>query len=340
MISLLWPWALLALPLPWLLSRWLPPVRAASRWVLPWVFGAPAEQSTSAAATAPTPRAAWILWLVWALCCLALTQPVRFDQFSSLKTSGRDLMLAVDISGSMRTEDMRIGGRRINRLDAVKAVLGDFIERRQGDRLGLILFGQQAFMITPLTLDRANVRYQLETSVVGLAGLDTAIGDALGLAVKRLRDRPQNQRIVLLLTDGVNSAGELSPDRATELAVELGVKVYTVGFGGDSDPGMFGFSFGSGGAEIDEAALQKMAESTGGRYFRARDVGELAGIYQALDQLEPIELEAPQRQHQRPLYHYPLALALLLLLIALLARRDKVEQTLRSANAESSGSGR
>ena len=337
MISLLWPWALIMLPIPWLLGRWLPPVRAGSRWVLPWVFGQSQAQTIPLAAEPSRPRAAWSWWLVWLLCCLALAQPVRFDQLSSLKTSGRDLMLAVDISGSMRTEDMRIAGRRINRLDAVKAVLGDFIDRRQGDRLGLILFGQQAFMVTPLTLDRANVRYQLETSVVGLAGLDTAIGDALGLAVKRLRDRPQNQRIVLLLTDGVNSAGEISPVRATELAVELGVKVYTIGFGGDGDPGMFGFSFGSNAAEIDEDALRSMSEATGGRYFRARDVGELAGIYQALDQLEPIELEAPQRQQQRPLYHYPLALALIVLLIVLLANRRISEGAPERAGTASGG---
>lgn len=313
MISLLWPWMLVLLPLPWLISRAWKGAQTQAGWVLPWVFGGPATTANMATTPVRRPRRTWLFWSAWFALCLAAAQPVRYDQLSGQKATGRDFMLAVDISGSMRYEDMRIGGRLVDRLAAVKAVLGDFVERREGDRLGLILFGQQAFLVTPLTLDRANVRYQLETSVVGLAGLDTAIGDALALAVKRLRERPASQRIVLLLTDGVNSAGEISPERATELAVELGVRVYTIGFGGDGEQDFFGLSLGRPNSEIDEVALQRMADATGGKYFRARDVGELAGIYQTLDTLEPIEFDAPELQLRRALFAFPLGAALLLL---------------------------
>lgn len=334
-MSLLWPWMLVALPLPWLAAWLLKPAQANVGWVLRWAFGDALPNDNATRARARPARRPWLMWLAWTALCLAAANPVSYDQLTSLKTSGRDLMLAVDISGSMRNEDMRIGGQRVDRLVAVKAVLGDFIERRAGDRLGLILFGQQAFLVTPLTLDRASVRFQLENSVVGLAGLDTAIGDALALAVKRLRERPASQRIVLLLTDGVNSAGELSPDRATELAVEMGVRVYTIGFGGEGDQGFFSFSMAPPGSEIDEAALQQMAERTGGRYFRARDVNELAGIYQVLNELEPIELDAPELQVQNPLYVYPLGLAVLLLLVSLMLTREA-----RSAQSPEAWAGR
>ncbi|MBD8525029.1 vWA domain-containing protein [Pseudomarimonas arenosa] len=318
MISLLWPWLLIVLPLPWLASRWLPPAKGAQRWVLPWVLGT--ADNLVGQGSEPkigASRQPWLAWLAWCALCLAVAQPVRYDELKSLQTTGRDLMLAVDISESMGTADMRVAGRRVDRLSAVQAVLGDFIERRAGDRLGLILFGQRAYLVTPLTLDRDSVRYQLETSAIGLAGNYTAIGDALALAVKRLHDRPESQRIVLLLTDGTNTAGELSPDRATQLAVELGVRVYTIGFGGEGNQDYFGLVLGPRGPEIDEQSLQSIAAATGGQYFRARDVNELAGIYQALDALEPLEFDAPDVQLQRPLFHYPLALSVLCMLAAL-----------------------
>jgi Mg-chelatase subunit ChlD len=147
--------------------------------------------------------------------------------------AGRDLMLAVDISGSMREEDMLIGNQVVDRLTAVKAVAGDFIERREGDRIGLILFGQQAYLQTPLTFDRATARTLLFESAVGLAGRETAIGDAIGLAVKRLRDAPAAERVLVLLTDGANTAGSIAPLKAAELANEAGMRIHTIGVGGD-----------------------------------------------------------------------------------------------------------
>ncbi|HRF55412.1 MAG TPA: VWA domain-containing protein, partial [Aquimonas sp.] len=213
----------------------------------------------------------------------------------------------------MAAEDMVIARRRVDRLTAVKVVLGDFLERRIGDRVGLLLFGQQAYLLTPLTFDRAHVRYQLETSVIGMAGRETAIGDAIGLAVKRLRERPESQRVLVLLTDGVNTAGTLEPLKAAELAASEGVRVYTVAIGSERGATqMFGLQLNTAGAEIDEPTLIAVAERTGGRFFRARDTAELAGIYAEVDRLEPVEYEGEPLRPRDELYVWPLAAALLL----------------------------
>jgi Ca-activated chloride channel homolog len=324
MTSLLWPLALLALPLPWLLPR--PrgdqPVPPGTAIRLPF--------ATAPALATRTGRAGWrrvppLAALAWALLCLAAARPVSWSEVAATPSTGRDLMLAVDVSGSMAADDMVIGGQRVDRLTAVKAVLGDFLERREGDRVGLILFGQQAYLMSPLSFDRRSVRYQLETSAIGLAGRETAIGDAIGLAAKRLRDRPAPQRVLILLTDGVNTAGVLSPDKATELARDIGLRIHTIGMGSDqaARQGPFGLLLPAPPAEIDEAALQRIAEATGGRYFRARDTAELVQIYAALDALEPAADEGERLRLQRELYPYPLAAVLPLLLVGLWRRRTE-----------------
>ena len=198
-------------------------------------------------------------WLAWALLCLALARPQQLGPPVAPPQAGRDLMLAVDLSGSMDEEDMQLGGEMVDRLTAAKAVLADFLDRRVGDRVGLLVFGERAYTLTPLTLDRTSVREQLADSVVGLAGRATAIGDAIGLAVKRLRNQPSQQRVLILLTDGVNTAGVIAPDKATELAKAEGVRVHTIAFGGDGGSlSVFGFRLPmpGGGEDIDEAGLQ------------------------------------------------------------------------------------
>jgi Ca-activated chloride channel family protein len=226
----------------------------------------------------------------------------------ALPMQGRDLMLAVDISESMAEEDMVLGNRAVDRLTAVKAVAGDFIERRAGDRVGLILFGTQAYQQAPLTFDRPTVRTLLFEAEVGLAGKATAIGDAIGLAVKRLRDDAATDRVLILLTDGANTAGSIEPRKAAELAAKEGVRIYTIGVG--SEPrGAFGLSLG--GAQIDEPTLEAIAQATGGRFFRARDLRGLQAIYAALDELEP---KVSDEQTYRPvadLFQWPLGAALL-----------------------------
>jgi len=230
---------------------------------------------------------------------LAAARPVWQGEPIEQGVSGRDLMLAVDLSGSMEMNDFVLKGRKVDRLTATKAVAGQFIERRVGDRVGLILFGERAYLQAPLTFDRATVRTLLEESVIGLAGDKTAIGDAIGLGVKRLRDNPKDQRVLILLSDGANTAGAVSPLQAAKLAAREGLKVYTIGIGADE-------------MVVRDLLGSRRVAKTGGRYFRARDVKELEGIYRLLDELEPVERD---KRHYRPiteLYPWPLGAALLL----------------------------
>jgi Ca-activated chloride channel family protein len=237
-------------------------------------------------------------------------------------------MLAVDLSGSMEAEDFVINGQAINRLIATKIVAGEFIERRVGDRIGLILFGRNAYVQTPLTFDRKTVRTLLEESAIGLAGKETAIGDAIGLAVKRLRARGDEgvleRKILILLTDGANTAGEVEPLKAAELAASAGLTIYTIGIGADEMivRSLFGAQRVNPSRDLDEKTLTGIAEATGGRYFRARDIKALNQIYGLIDELEPIARETKQFRPQRSLLHWPLAAALLLAaLVSLLWRR-------------------
>jgi Ca-activated chloride channel homolog len=304
-----WPWVLVALPLPLILYRLLPRAQEhpASALRIPF-FTALARTRVDPS----TPRR-WLALLgalAWILLVTAAARPQLIGDPLPLPMEGRDLMLAVDISGSMVEEDMVIGDRVVDRLTAVKAVAGDFIERREGDRIGLILFGAQAYLQTPLTFDRQTMRTLLFEAAVGLAGRETAIGDAIGLAIKRLRDQPEGNRILILLTDGANTAGSIDPIKAAELAAREGVRIYTIGVGSEQRRGPFGLRMG--GSRIDERTLQAIANETGGRYFRARDVADLQAIYGMLDKLEPVSSDEQTFRPIKELFQWPLAAALLL----------------------------
>lgn len=317
-----WPWLLLALPLPWLAARLLPATRAGQSGALRTPFFGDLEALAHDADRVRKSHISVPALCAWLLLCVAAARPQILGEAIQPPQAGRDLLLAVDLSGSMAAEDMRLGGRSVDRLTAVKAVLGDFLERRAGDRVGLLLFGERAYGVTPLTLDRNSVRQQLYDSVVGLAGQETAIGDAIALSVKRLSDPDEQraapgQRVVILLTDGVNTAGSIDPARATELAKSAGVRVHTIGFGGEGEDTFFGMRMPSR-AQIDEPGLKRMADATGGRYFRARDTAELAGIYAELDRIEPTALPGETLQPRIELYWLPLALAALLTLALML----------------------
>jgi len=311
MFELAWPWLLLALPLPLIAARVLPraPGWIATALHLPHTgFALPQQADVS-----PVPRLRTALALLgWALLVFAVARPQWLGAPEDVPRSGRDLLLAVDTSGSMSIEDMQLGGSPAPRFSAIQAIGADFIHRRTGDRVGLILFGTRAYLMVPLTFDLKTVGKQLSDATIGLAGRETAIGDALGLAVKRLRDRPEEQRVLILLTDGVNTAGELDPRKAIELAAANRVRVYTIGIGAEAlrVNSLFGSRVVNPSADLDEAMLKRMAEATGGRYFRARNSDELADIYRAIDQLEPA---ADTKQSLRPtdeLYWMPLAGAL------------------------------
>ncbi len=229
-------------------------------------------------------------------------------------------MLALDLSGSMSEVDMRLGGRPAERIVVARAVLDDFLARRRGDQVGLVVFGQQAHVMAPVTRDLDSVRAQLADAVVGLAGQETAIGDAVALAVKRLRNQQQGQRVLVLLTDGVNTAGVIDPRKAAELAAHDRVRVYTIAFGGDGGRRLFGLSMPSARNSLDEESLRQMAQVTGGQFFRARNSDELAGIYARIDGLEPVEVAAAVQRLRLERYPPWLAAALALLALAVLLR--------------------
>jgi Ca-activated chloride channel homolog len=320
MIDWAWPWLLLLLPLPWLLRRWLPPAAAEQGAALRLPFF---DEAVDLAGDAPGRRGHWrgpalVLWL---LLCLAAARPQWVGEVDVPPRSGRDLLLAVDVSGSMAAEDMVIGGRPVDRFTAVQLVIGDFLARRSGDRIGLLLFGSHAYLMTPLTFDHQTVRYHVQTSTIGLAGRETAIGDAIGLAVKRLREQPSAQKVLILLTDGVHNAGVLNPMEAARLARTEGLRIYTVGIGGDGRrAGMLGMLMPTVADEIDEPALTRIAEMTGGRFFRARSAQELAAVYAELERLEPAAQPGEKLRPRDELYPWPLALAVLLGLLWLLLR--------------------
>jgi Ca-activated chloride channel family protein len=237
-------------------------------------------------------------------------------------------MLAVDLSGSMSDEDMQLGGGLVDRLTAAKAVLADFLDRRSGDRVGLIVFGQKAYALTPMTLDLDTVREQLDDSVIGLAGRETAIGDAIGLAVKRLKPQaaaqPSKQNVLILLTDGVNTAGMLDPLKAAELARDNGVRIHAIAFGGEGGGlSVFGIPLHlpGGGEDIDETTLKRIAELTGGKEFRARDTEQLAGIYAEIDRLEPVKRPGQSVRPRIERYPWPLGIGLACGLLAFAAPR-------------------
>ncbi|HVR81491.1 MAG TPA: VWA domain-containing protein [Luteimonas sp.] len=323
-----WPWLLLALPLPWLLRWLLPPARNAGA-ALKVPFGARLQAIATQAGRARTRGVGLLAWLAWALLCVAAARPQQLGELVRPPQAGRDLMLAVDLSGSMGEEDMQLGGNVVDRITAAKAVLADFLDRRSGDRVGLIVFGQKAYALTPMTLDLDSVRQQLDDSVVGLAGRETAIGDAIGLAVKRLRAQPAQQpavaeHVLILLTDGVNTAGLLDPVKAAELARDNGVRVHTIAFGGEgTELSVFGIPLHLPGAgeDTDEVTLKRIADLTGGKAFRARDTDQLAGIYAEIDRLEPVKRPGQSVRPRLERYPWPLAAALVCGLLALAAPR-------------------
>ncbi|MFT5349633.1 MAG: Ca-activated chloride channel family protein [Planctomycetota bacterium] len=319
MINFDWPWLILLLPLPWLLRHFLRPVVAAREAALRVPF---LEDFAGNESHITKRILRWPLWLAaiaWILLLLASMRPQWLGELIEIPVSGRDLMLAVDLSGSMEEQDFLLEGKKVNRLLATKYVAGNFIERRVGDRIGLILFGEQAYLQSPLTLDRATVQTLLFESAIGLAGTSTAIGDAIGLAVKRLRKHEDSNRVLILLTDGANTSGVVEPLEAADLAASEGLKIYTVGVGADEMivRSFFGNRKVNPSADLDEDTLTAIAKKTGGLYFRARDTEELEKIYQILDKLEPIERDVKRFRPRQALYYWPLSFAFIIAAILL-----------------------
>lgn len=318
MFEFAWPYLLLLLPLP-ILFYWLQPkaddrqstaLRTSlfNRW-----------QSIANKTTASTRKQLWhilVSALIWTALIISVARPQWVGEPVDLPASGRDLMVSMDISGSMEARDLKLDGQQATRLVVVKNILSDFIEQREGDRLGLILFGENAYLQTPLTFDLKTISHMLMETEIGLAGASkTAIGDGIGLAVKRLKERPAQNRVLILLTDGQNNAGALEPIEAAKLAKHAGIKIYTIGVGADEmilNDALFGPRKVNPSEELDEETLTHIAKLTGGRYFRARDEQELKQIYTELNKLEPVEEDGNIYRPIKELYYIPLAMALLI----------------------------
>ena len=237
MFELALPWIFIALPLPIILWFLLPrvPVQLPAALRVPF-FSALMGLMDGKQYSLGKPTHQMLLVLIWVLSLFALSGPRWVGEPLPVQREGHNIMLALDLSGSMELDDMVLHGRRVSRLAVVKRAAEQFVNDRKTDQIGLILFGTQAYLQTPLTYDHPSVLMRIEDATVGLAGNTTSIGDALGLAVKRLQDVPAHGRVIILLTDGVNNSGVLAPLKAAELAATEGIKIYTIGLGANNDP--------------------------------------------------------------------------------------------------------
>lgn len=318
MIHIAWPWMILFLPLPWLLRRLLPEASLpGSALFLP--FAASVSMLHAPVLQVNSRKRSLLFALLWLLLVAASMRPQWLGDPLPVPTTGRQLLLAVDVSGSMATPDMAGNATRLN---VVQKVAGDFIQHRHGDQVGLILFGTQPYLQAPLTADLDTVSQFLREAMVGVAGPQTAIGDAIGLALKRLQSaqaesKKHQEMVLILLTDGGNNAGLMDPLAAARMAASRGLRIYTIGVGAAVREGFFGTS---GNTDLDEDTLKEIAKITGGEYYRATDADALQNVYARIDKLEPA---AGREQWYRPhseWFIWPLALALLLSIPAVLMR--------------------
>jgi Ca-activated chloride channel family protein len=322
-----WPWAALLLPLPVLLPYLWPRPEEHSEENLEGqrqTLLHPRLDALQAAYQTRRPRlqiGGWVhktlLGLLWIGLVFALMRPEWLTPYTEISTPGYDLMLAVDASHSMDALDFTVGGRQVTRMQVVKGVMGRFVDEREGDRIGLIIFGSQAFVLSPLSMDRNAVRQLLDGVVASIAGQGTALGDAIALGMKKLRERPPQSRVMILIADGDNSAGGFAPVEAARLARMAGVRIYVIGVGSKQEQipiyeeGRIKYL---DDLTMDEDTLQEIAQTTGGAYFRATDTRALEEISERVGQLEKTQAEARTAFLPEPLFRWPLGTAMLALL--------------------------
>ncbi len=317
MTGFAFPWVFLLLPLPLLVRAVLPPVRdkADDALKVPFFDSVAALDASGGRGAAVKKNVLRLLGAaVWLLLIAAAANPVWTGAPVKIPTQGRNLMLVLDVSGSMQEADFAYQNRAIRRWDAVQAVADAFVQKRKGDRVGVVLFGERAYLYVPLSYDVATVSQLLREVDVGMAGTRTAIGDALGVALKTMIDVPATGKVVVLLSDGAANAGVMRPTEAADLAQKAGVKVYTVGVGSDTieTTGLFGTLSLPRGDEIDEKTLKEIAAKTGGKYYRAKNTTDLIEIYGEIDKLEPVKNEDVFARPVKTLFRYPLAAAFVL----------------------------
>lgn len=292
---------------------------------LPWIawFFPPTLRYSALAAVRAGPGLRGIFFLVVplmeclaiALVVLALARPQKVDRETLTESDGIDIMLAIDTSGSMEAQDMGARGTDLSRIDAGKLVMKRFLDGRPHDRVGLVVFGQEAFVQVPLTLDHDALGQLIGDLQTGVAGKSaTAVGTAIAVTAKHMKELKAPSKVVILVTDGRSNAGTLSPQQAADAAAALGIKIYTIGVGGTGSGGMFGALLGNVGADVDETSLRSIATTTGARYYRATDAAALAEVYDEIDKLEKSTAQVKEYVHREELY-----LGLLLPALALFA---------------------
>ncbi|MDG2473460.1 MAG: VWA domain-containing protein [Pseudomonadales bacterium] len=334
-------WWFILTPLPWFIFHYLPANKKTHQALRAPFVGRLEAIQKQVPLTEKTLSLKWfILLLIWLLLLTTLNRPIIQGEPIKINSIARDMMLAVDISGSMDELDMQLEGETVRRIDSVKKVLNDFIDRRNGDRIGLILFADQAYVQAPLTFDLSTVKQLLNEAQLGFAGQKTAIGDALGLAIKRLIERPNQSRTLILLTDGANNAGKIKPLEASALAAENQIKIHTIAIGADFTIQNSWFSRQSRRpSSIDEKTLKIIAAETGGIFFRAKNTEQLETIYTELDRIEPVDQDAQFYRPAKQLFYIPLslslAIALLLVITELLLAALTSRQTAREVDPSS-----
>ena len=321
MFELACPWLLCFLPLPWLIWLLLKPSAAVNLVMVKVPFFHLLPNQKTFYKNKLTRLIYW--FIIWSLLLLALSGPRWVGQPEQLIRKGYNIMLALDISPSMGFNDMLWNGRPVSRFQVVQYTAEKFVRERTEDHIGLILFGERAFLLTPLTYDHQSVLNRLEDATIGLAGKSTSIGDALGVAIKRLQNTQAKGRVIILLTDGVNNSGVLSPLKAAELAHDEGIKIYTIGLGAEQTSPSFNQIFLNRmpQAELDEQTLQKISSITQGKYFRANSLQSLEQVYQRIHRIEKITQEHASVRPQYEYYPWPLALALCLSFLDLMFMR-------------------
>lgn len=323
MIELSWPWFLLLLPLPFIMY-FLPKAKPKGDGI--W-WGNTAQlvdhQDGKAIPKRLTLRYTCLL-ISWILLIFAMSQPVWLGEPTKVTPSGRDLLIALDLSGSMQVSDMALNDQPANRLEAAKSVLSDFIQQRRGDRIGIIVFGSKAYLQAPLSFDTKTINQLVQEAQIGFAGEQTAIGDAIGLGIKRLEDKPSDKKVLILMTDGANTAGRVQPQQAAAFAASQNVKIHTIGIGADSMivQSFFGPKAINPSSDLDETLLKNIAAQTGGEYFRAKSTEDLQAIYQTLDALEPTPAEDIWQRPLTSLFHWLGLASIIFLGLALLASKQ------------------
>lgn len=315
MFTFTWPYVLLLLPLIFIVQTVFPGKPAKNDALLraPLLPQWQTLHQQTTMAPFQNKLQQFYAFSAWSLLLLACANPEWLGDPLPVQQEGRNILLAVDLSTSMAIPDLQRDDQLINRLDSVKTVAASFIDKRQGDKLGLILFGSKAYLQTPLTFDRKTVHSMLDDATVGLAGDRTAIGDALGLATQKLITESAKSRILILLTDGGNNTGLMEPLEAMELAKRNQVKIYTVGIGASQLQirNGFGSQTINPSIDLDENLLKRIASKTNGLYFRAEDEAALNAILESINKLEPIRSENKTARPITALFYWPLAAALL-----------------------------